>query len=146
MIIGQVITAQSQDMVAKVSSSQKLWGVGKGTKCMSINWESIVTKWMSWHIIEMERIYKRLIYVSLTWLWKPMAEYLMWLERGLVRDNRDIDSVYCPCCEKDSNITKCMKCHMKPGVDLMEIKRTWASLIWVSVSLLWKRIEYDKMP
>ena len=28
----------------------------------------------------------------------------------------------------------------------MEIKRTWASLIWVSVSLLWKRIEYDKMP
>ena len=29
MIIGQVITAQSQDMAAKVSSSPKLWGVEK---------------------------------------------------------------------------------------------------------------------
>ena len=68
--------------------------------------ESIVTKYMSWHIIEMEIIYKRLICLI------DLA----------VETNGRVPNV-------------------KPGVDLMEIKRTW-----VSVSLLWKRIEYDKMP
>ena len=31
---------------------------------------------------------------------------LVWLERGLGRDQKDIDRVDCPCCEKESNMTK----------------------------------------
>ena len=40
---------------------------------------------------------------------------LVWLERGLGRDQKDIDRVDCPCCEKESNMTKWMKWHMKRG-------------------------------
>ena len=31
---------------------------------------------------------------------------LVWLERGLGRDQKDIDRVDCPCCEKESNMTR----------------------------------------
>ena len=31
---------------------------------------------------------------------------LVWLERGLGRDQKDIDRVDCPCCGKESNMTK----------------------------------------